>query len=228
MLQLFRTSLHNPCSTVWNVQAIQTCVQQSSVWAKRRIHLLAISRQSLVGCDDPCDPDVTGEPILSARRDSWHPPKSFSIANAWFADKSGLVLHHRDLEYRPHARELPRSSRGYQPKYAVFCRLFSCPHRNRAAPLFGRLGALTVQDRGTGLRMTPFGSPCPFSQGVMNVVPGSIQTPVAKVGVNGFPGRQIMWHGVPLTASSQNVENPVDDLASHVVCGTAAAFHGWN
>lgn len=228
MLHLFRTSLRSLCSTVWNARAIQRCVQRSSVWAKRQSHPLVILQQSLIGCDAAHDPDANSAPIRLTRHDNWRLPRFFSNANAWFAQGSEPVLHHRDLEYQRHERELPRSSRRYRPKCAVFCRLFSYPHRSPGAPFFGRLDTLTVQDGRTRLAMMPFGSTRLFTQGIVDTRPGAIQTPIAKVGVNRLPWREIMRQSISLTTCPQNIQDSVDDLASQMISAATTAFHRWN
>src|SRR5450756_434802 len=207
MLRPFRTALHNLCSNVWNVPAIQRCVQQSSVWARRQTCRPATWRQSPSGCDIAHDPDANCAPTRLTRRDNWRQPKSFSTASAWSATVPRLVWHHRDLEYLLHGHGPPRSNRVYRPKCATFCRLFSCPHRSPAAPFFRRLGTLAVQDTGTGFGMASDRTTQLFTQHIVNAFPCSILAPVAKIGVDRFPSREIMRQSTPLATCPQGVQN---------------------
>ena len=150
--------LRSLCSNVESVRATQKCVQRSSAWAIQQTCHRQISRRFQVGCDADRDLDANCVPIRSTRRDNWRQPRSFLIASAWFAKVPRLVWHHPDPEYRPHVHELPKSDQAYRPKCAVFCRLFSFRHRNPAAPFFRSLGALAIQDTGTGFRVSSYGT----------------------------------------------------------------------
>lgn len=74
----------------------------------------------------------------------------------------------------------------------VFCRLFSCPHLNRAAPFFRRLDGLAIQDGGVGRGFATVGTTKLFPHGIMNARPSAVHSPVPKVGVVGHPWREVM------------------------------------
>jgi hypothetical protein len=66
------------------------------------------------------------------------------------------------------------------------------------------------------------------AQPFVNALPGSVQTPIAKVGVDGLPGWKIMRQHAPLAARAQDIEDGINNLSPPVVSRTPSAFDGWN
>ncbi len=159
-------------------------------------------------------------------RDNWRPPKSFASASGSSATGGAMVWLRRDLVHWRDEPALPTVSRAYRRANAVFCRLFSCPHRSRAVPFFGRLDRLAIQDRRTGFGMSSFGLAQFAPQAVVNPLPCSVQAPCAKVGVDRFPRWQVMGNGTPLGTRSQHIQNGIHDFAARMGRRTTTAF-GW-
>jgi hypothetical protein len=53
-----------------------------------------------------------------------------------------------------------------------------------------------------------------LAQSVMNLLPGSIESPTAVVIVNRAPGRELVGDVPPLAAGPDEVEDGVDDIAN--------------
>ena len=189
MLQPSHTTLRSPCSSGVNALTKRRCVRQSNALAALRTHAPWPWQRSRVECAGARVRDVNCLPTPTTRPDSSHPPKSSSTAHAFLSRVRELVWHRLDLVNQRREPELLKASPAYRPKYAFFCRLFSCPRHTRVAPFFCRLDALAVQDSGTGLTLATFSLANFLSQGIMNLTPSSIPTPVPIVGVDRFPRR---------------------------------------
>src|SRR5216117_914190 len=61
-------------------------------------------------------------------------------------------------------------------------------------------------------------------QSIVNALPGAVQAPVAKVGVDSLPGRKIMRQHAPLATSAQDIEDGIDNISPQVISGTPSAF----
>jgi hypothetical protein len=70
---------------------------------------------------------------------------------------------------------------------------------------------LTIDDRfgwtGEALSMDSD----PLTQAIMNLDPGAIFTPVAKVGVDGLPSWEVSRQCPPTAALAQQIENGIED-----------------
>jgi len=167
-------------------------------------------------------------PIRLTDLDNPDLPKSSSIASAFSPAASIQSWLHRDLEHLPRGLLLPAPGPEYQPKYGVFGHLSSYLHRSRAAPFFSGLDTLTIEDSRAWLRMTTSGLAHLLAQLVVNAFPGSVLSPVAKVGIDSLPGRKIMWKEAPLAAGTQDIEDGIDNLSAQVISGTPPTFDGRN
>ncbi len=227
MSEPFHTALRNLYSSVANARTIRRSVPQSSAWAKLRIGAGRFSPRFPIRDADARVRGADFGPIQSTRRGNWRRPKSFSIANACFANARGGVSHHPGLVHRPHEPVLRESGQAYPPKHAFFGLLFSCPHRSRAAPPFRRLDTLTVQDRRTGFRVSPLRPTHFLSQLVMNRKPSSVEPPIPKVSVDGLPRWQVMRQHGPLATGAKDIENGIYDFAPCMFSRTTAEFDMW-
>jgi len=220
--------LRNPYSAAGIVRARRNCARQSSVWGARQSRYRTPSRRFRVGCGGDPAHGVRPTPTRSTLRDNCRPPKSCASASAWWSVARAALGLRRGPAGWPVAPALRGSGQAYRPVNAAFCRLFSCPHRSRAAPFFRRLHALAVQDRGTRLRMPPVGLAQLFAQRVMDPLPSAIQPPVAIVGVDRAPGRKVMRQVAPLAARPQHVPERIHDLPPCVFGRPTAGFDRWH
>ena len=188
MPQPFRTNLHSLCSTGANAQTKQRYAQQSNVSAGRQTCRLCSWQQFQVRCGDVRVPAVSHAPMRLTRRDNGCRPRFSSTVHVQFSSPTTTLWHLSGPEYRLHALALRAASQAYQSEYAFFCRLFSWRHRSRAAPFFGCLDGLTIQDGGTGCELSSGRTAYLFAQGFVNARPTAVLAPVTKVGVDSFPG----------------------------------------
>jgi len=228
MLQLFRTTPHSLCSSDATARTIQRSAQRSTVWVKSQTSPRRFWPQSRAQSVGVRARVAISAPIRLTHRDTPHQPKSFSIASVFSSTAPGPSWPHPDLGHQRDGRELPAPTLKYPLKCAFFGHLSSSPHRSRAAPFFRRLDTLTIQDGRTGVRMTASGLSHLSPQAVVNPLPGPVQTPVAEVGVDGWPGWQIMRQQAPLTARAQDIEDGIDNLPTPVISRTPSAFDGRN
>jgi hypothetical protein len=77
----------------------------------------------------------------------------------------------------------------------------------------GRPDRLTVDDASGRLRVTPNTSTELFAQHLVDMLPGAVYTPEPKVVVGGLPGWELVRQQPPGTATSDDVEDGVQDLA---------------
>jgi hypothetical protein len=81
------------------------------------------------------------------------------------------------------------------------------------------LDRLAVHDGRAGLRVALQADSHPLAQGAVHPLPGSTQTPEAKVMAEEFPGREVVRQEPPGAATLQDVEDGVEDLAQAVKRG---------
>src|SRR2546430_3234647 len=179
MLQPFRTTPRSLCSSAANALTIQMYAQRSIVWVRAQKCPLHFWQQSPIQSVGGRVLVATAAPIRLTDRDNPHRPKSFSLASAFPSTAPRQPWHHRDPGHQQDGRELPAPSPKYLLKYAFFGHLFSSQHHNRAAPFFGRLDTLTIQNSRAGLRMTASGLLHLSAQRIVNALPGSVPAPGA-------------------------------------------------
>jgi len=68
----------------------------------------------------------------------------------------------------------------------------ACRHRSRAAPFLARFHRLTVDDGGTGRRLSPLLHPNLFAQRCVDALPRPIVAPFSEVAPHRRPGRKLM------------------------------------
>ena len=90
----------------------------------------------------------------------------------------------------------------------------------------GRPDRLTVDDASGRLPVAPNTRAEAFAQELVEMLPGSIQTPASKVVVGGLPGRELVRQQPPCATTSDYVEDGVQDFARRVQPG-AADTAGW-
>jgi len=219
---------HSLCSDAASVPANRRCALQSSAWAVLRTRSLGLSPQSLAQCDGVLVPGVGRIPTRSTRHGSWHPPISSSAANAPPAAPGADPSHRRGPECRLRAHVPRGSGPAYRPRYAAFCRLFSSPHHIRAAPFFGGLDGLAIQDRSTGFRLFVDRTAYLPSQRVMDALPCAVQAPGAEIAVHRLPRRQVVWQGSPLASRTQHIQDRIHNLAPLVRGRPTTALDFWD
>jgi hypothetical protein len=85
----------------------------------------------------------------------------------------------------------------------------------------GRPDRLTVDDARARLRVTPNTRTELFAQHLVDMLPGAVYTPEPKVVVRGLPGWELVRQQPPGTATSDDVEDGVQDLTLRMKPGTA-------
>ena len=110
----------------------------------------------------------------------------------------------------------PRGPDPTCPRRCGACaRLSACLRRIRAAPLFGGLHALRVDDGRARGGLPPFFlGPDPLAQSVVDLFPGPIQSPTTIVIVDRAPGREVMGQIPPLATAPHEVDDGVYHLAN--------------
>src|SRR5262249_30092987 len=98
----------------------------------------------------------------------------------------------------------------------------ACRRRSHAAPFFRRLDRLAVQNDGAGGGFSPGLSACLFASARMDLLPGAIHPPEPERVVGRLPGRNIMGHQPPDTATAEDREDGIHDFPSLPADRTAA------
>jgi hypothetical protein len=187
MLPRFRTILRSLCLNDESGLTTQMSAQRSNAWVRSQNGLRYFWRQFPTPGVGGRALDAACLPIGLAHRDKPHQPKSFSLASAFAPAATRPAWRHCGLAPRRRGRLLPAPSPKYRPKYGVCGHLSASPHRSHAAPFFAGLDRLTIQDSCAGLRMTACGFAHLAAHTVVNMLPGSVQSPVAKIGVDRLP-----------------------------------------
>jgi hypothetical protein len=55
-----------------------------------------------------------------------------------------------------------------------------------------------------------------FADGTVHPLPGAVDAPSSEVVKDGLPRREVVWKEAPRTATSQDVEDGVEDIAPAV------------
>ena len=76
-----------------------------------------------------------------------------------------------------------------------------------------RLDGLAVDAAGARLRLLPGGLPDPAAQGVVDLLPSPVATPLMEVVADRPLGREVVGQGGPGAAGAQDVGDGVEDLA---------------
>src|SRR5215208_2763363 len=77
----------------------------------------------------------------------------------------------------------------------------------------GTLDRLAIYYAGAGLRISSHTDSHPLAQGGVQPLPGAVDAPSSEVMVDGLPGREFMRQQAPSTATFDDVEDGVKDLA---------------
>jgi hypothetical protein len=224
MLPQFRTILRSLCLNDERGLTRQMSAQRSNAWVRSQNGLRHFWQQFPTQYVGVRALHAACLPIGLAHRDKPHQPKSSSLASAFAQAAARPSWRHRGLEPRRGGLLLPAPSPKYRPKYGVFGHLSSCPHRSHAAPFFAGLDRLTIQDSRAWLRMTAGGFSHLAAQTVVNTLPGSVPSPVAKIAVDSLPRWKIMRQEAPLTTRTQDIEDGIDYLSPPVFSRTSSTF----
>ena len=94
-------------------------------------------------------------------------------------------------------------------------------YRSRGPPFFGGLHGLTIDDPGTRLAPLPSGHADITAEQVMHQLPSPIVAPAPKILIDDLPGREIMGQQAPSTATTQDIEDGVQDFTFGLLLGAA-------
>src|SRR5215210_2815733 len=83
---------------------------------------------------------------------------------------------------------------------------------------------LAVDDGGTWLGLTTDDDAQLVTENAVQALPRAIQTPQTEIVIGGLPWRKFVWEEPPRTATPNNVEDRVQDLANRVQAGSADAL----
>ena len=108
--------------------------------------------------------------------------------------------------------------------FEAFIPLPAGPRRNLAAPFFGGLHRLAVNDGSTGTGCPTLGLSQVGKEGVVGPLPGPILTPGAEVMEDNAPRWQVVGQHPPRATGAQHVANGVYDLAPRVLDRPTAGF----
>src|SRR5215218_5573873 len=90
----------------------------------------------------------------------------------------------------------------------------------------GTLHRLAIHYASAWLRI-PFDADAQtLAQGSVQPLPGAVDPPSSEVMVYGLPGRKVVRQKTPGTATTDDVEDGVKDLAQGVYSGTSRSFRG--
>src|SRR5215210_4992807 len=90
----------------------------------------------------------------------------------------------------------------------------------------GALDRLAIHHACARLRVPLQADPQTLAQGGVHPLPGAVEPPRSEIMVNGLPGWEVVGQQSPGTATTQDVENGVEDLAQGVHPGTSWGFGG--
>ena len=90
----------------------------------------------------------------------------------------------------------------------------------------GRPDGLAIDDPSTRLRVTPDGGAELLPQDGVQVFPSAVQAPQPEIVIGGLPGCELVGQQSPGTATPNNIEDGVQDLADGVQAGSAEPL-GW-
>ncbi len=76
--------------------------------------------------------------------------------------------------------------------------------------------------------MTASGFAHSAAQSIVQALEGSVLPPVAKVGVDGLPGRKIMRQESPLATRAQDIEDGINNLSPQMIGVTPSALDSRN
>ena len=163
-------------------------------------------------------------PTPPACRRRPHRPRSLAIGRS---DPPGVPIpteHRRDPECRRDALPPPAAAPEYPPQCDVCVPLPAGPRRNLAAPFFGGLHRLAVNDGSAGTGCPTLGLSQVGKEGVVGPLPGPILTPGAEVMEDNAPRWQVVGQHPPGATGAQHVANGVYDLAPRVLDRPTAGF----
>ena len=128
----------------------------------------------------------------------------------------------------PDAPPPPAAGPGYPPQYVACDPSLSCQRRNPAAPFFGGLHGLAVNNRPAGCRFPAASLTDPDVEGAMNLLPGFLPPPDPEIVVDQLPRRKVMGQETPSAAGAQHIPDGVDNLPAGVFGWTSPRFGGRN
>lgn len=91
----------------------------------------------------------------------------------------------------------------------------------------GCLDLLAVDDAGTGLGVSPNPDAQPFAKGSMHRLPDAIQSPEPEVVIDRLPGRELVGQQPPLTTTTDDIEDGIQDLPPGVGSWSAQPVDRW-
>src|ERR1700733_4039293 len=104
----------------------------------------------------------------------------------------------------------------------VFLPSVIAAHTSRLTGAYG----LTIQNRGTRVRVATRCLPHLFPQPVMDLPPNSGAAPEPEIVIDGAPRRKVMRKQFPGTTTANGIEDAIEDLAAAVFWRGAPGFGG--
>jgi hypothetical protein len=86
------------------------------------------------------------------------------------------------------------------------------------------LNGLRINTGGTGLSVAAFKDSQITASDIIQMRPGTVETPLTKIVRDDAMRRQIMRQRTPGNAASNDIENPVENLAFGIRSGSTAGF----
>jgi hypothetical protein len=90
----------------------------------------------------------------------------------------------------------------------------------------GALDRLAIHHASARLRVPLHADPQALAQGGVHPLPSAVEPPRSEVMVDGLPGWEVVGQQSPGTATTQDVEDGLEDLAQGVHPGTPWDFRG--
>jgi hypothetical protein len=131
---------------------------------------------------------------------------------------------HLGLVYLPSVPPPPTVVHWCPPEYAAYAPLSSCQRRTHKAPFFSGLHRLAVHDGSSGLGCFTVKCSQAGTQRIVDLLPHTGAPPLCEVPVNHLPRRQVAGQHPPGAATSQQVEDSIEDFSPLVLARTASRF----
>jgi hypothetical protein len=87
---------------------------------------------------------------------------------------------------------------------------------------------LTIDDAGAGLAALPNGHPHVAAQQLMHTLPGAIIPPAPEILIDNLPGGKVMRQQAPGTATTQDIEDRIQDLTLGIFLGPSTGLGRWD
>ena len=184
---------------------MQTSFQQSSDAGEARIPPLYPTALLSLETSFP-----SLSPSLPIALHSLHQPRLSAALGIGLPDPPEPIEPHLDLEYPPSEPRRPEAFRACPQRCGACALSLSSRHRTRKSPLFCRLDALTIDNRGARTLLAALSGSHSVSQLVVDPFQSAVIAPLLEVHVDSGVRREIVREHAPSAAASQDVEDGID------------------